>query len=147
MTNLQDFYVAAGKWSCLAQDYIMAVMDVCEVPEDVRDVVLSNAVLAAWESGSGIDKEFFVSDPIKLMEATARMLGKSIKVSVSKKDISSLTDLPSVGYAAVRWDNNGNSHFALCKNQRLFYNSLAQSQCCLKGKIATARIIDIQLTV
>lgn len=147
MINLQDFYTAAGKWSYLAQDYILAVMDVCEVPEDVRDVVLSNAVLAAYESESGIDKEFYVSNPVKLMEATARMLGKNIKVSVTKKDISKLEDLPAVGYAAVRWDYNGNSHFALCKNQRLMYNSLKTSQCCLKGKITTARIIDIEVII
>lgn len=147
MVNLQDFYVAAGKWSCLVQDYIMTVLDVCEVPEDVRDVVLSNAVLAAYEGQTGIDKEFFVSNPIKLMESTAAMLGKKIRVSVSKKDISKLDDLPSVGYAAVRWDNNDNSHYALVKNQRLFYNSLANSQCCLKGKITTSRIINIEVIV
>ena len=147
MINLQTYFEAAGKWSCLAQDYILAVLDVCEVPEDVRDVVLSNAVLAVYESESGIDKEFYVSNPVKLMEATARMLGKNIKASVSKKDISKLEDLPAVGYAAVRWDYNGKSHFCLVKNQRLMYNSLTTSQCCLNGKITTARLIDIEVTL
>lgn len=147
MIQLQDFYTAAGKWSCLAQDYIMAVLDVCDVPGDVRPLVLSNNLIAAYDDETGIDKEFYVSNPIKLMEATASMLGKAIKVSVSKKDISKLEDLPAVGYAAVRWDYNGNSHFALCKNQRLMYNSLKTSQCCLKGKITTARIIDIEVII
>lgn len=122
-------------------------MDVCEVPDDVRDVVLSNALLSAYDSSSGIDKEFYVSDPVKLMTATARMLGKNIKVSVEKKDINKLEDLPSVGYAAVRWDYNGKSHFCLVKNQRLMYNSLNTSQCCLNGKITTARLINIEVTI
>lgn len=147
MIALQTFMERAGKWSCLAQDYALAVMDVCEVPEDVRPIVLCNVLLAAYEEKSGIDEEFYVSDPIKLMKATARMVGKNIKVSVSKKDITKLTDLPQVGYAAVRWDYNGKSHFCLVKNQRLMYNSLKESQCCLNGKITTARLIDIEVTI
>ena len=81
------------------------------------------------------------------MTATARMLGKNIKVSVVKKDITKLEDLPSVGYAAVRLDYNGKSHFCLVKNQRLMYNSLKTSQCCIRGKITTARLINIEVTI
>ena len=125
-TNLQDFFEAAGKWSCLAQCYIFAAMrlnNLVPTPKAIFETLYD-----AWVSEEGIDKEFFVNNPYKLCN-----------IRVIKKDYEALPD--DHVYRAVRFDYNGKSHFVLYFGNQLIYNSLGESQCFLKGKPTTIREI------
>lgn len=146
--SLQSYFINAGKWSCLAQDYIYAVVDfIIDADKLTKLNVLNTALLAAFINKVGIDEEFYVSNPKQLMERTAASIGKQINASVIKQDVSSINDLPDKGYAAVRFDFNGNSHFVLYKDKTLLFNGLEDSQCFKYGKMTTARIIKIERIV
>lgn len=142
--NLQSILEDAGKYACLALDYINAVLDFLQVPEHLRDSFAISALLGAYKAGEYIEDEFFVKDPVGLMKMLAESLGAEIKCNVEKKDISSYKDLPEKGYAAVRHDHNGYSHWILAKDQFRIYDSLDNSVCVKNGKPATARIITIE---
>ena len=145
MVNLQDIYTQAGKYSCLCQCYLYAVIDKAGVKEDLVPLVLNQAILNAYLENTDIDNEFFVKNPVSLMNKMSSVVSNSeLTFNVIKKDITSVKDLPMVGYAAVRFDFNGHSHWVLFKNQVLLYNSLSDSQCFKYGKPTTARIIEIK---
>jgi hypothetical protein len=147
-SSLQSYFINAGKWSCLAEDYIYAIVDyLIQADEATKLNIVNTALYAAFINKTGIDEEFFVSNPKLLIEKTASSIGKQVNVSISKKDISSLKDLPEKGYAAVRFDFNGNSHFVLYKDRNLFFNGLEDSKCFKYGKMTTARIIEIERIV
>lgn len=148
-SSIQTFYENAGKWSCLASCYIYAVIDelFSDVDMDARMNILNTALYASYVFKKGLDDEFTVYDPKTLMENFASSVGKSIKVNVVKKDIKSALELPLKGYAAVRFDFNGHSHFILFKDQKQYFNSLEFSNCVQNGKITTARLITIERNV
>ena len=147
-SSLQSYFINAGNWSCLAQDYIYAVIDsIIEADKLTKLNVLNTALYAAFCNKAGIDEEFYVSNPKQLMERTAASIGKQINVSVTKQDIQSIKDLPEKGYAAVRFDFNGKSHFVLYKDRTLLFNGLEDSKCFKYGKMTTARIIKIERIV
>ena len=142
-------YENAGKWSCLAQDYIYAVIDFLSprLDDEMKINLLNTAILAAYIGKAGIDEEFYVSDPVKLMRKTAASLGKNIEVSITKADISDFADIPNDGkYRAVRKSYNGKSHYALFRGNKLLYNSLKRSVCYENGKFDTMRVIDMKET-
>lgn len=144
--HLQDFLKSAGDYSCLAEDYIYAVLDKFGLAHDYRDVTLLTTLYTVYSKEIGVDKEFFVQDPVKLMEETAQnIFGKEINVSVVKQDITSFKDLPFDRYAAVRFDYSGHSHWVLSYNQQRIFDSMKNSQCVRLGKPTTARIIDIEI--
>lgn len=147
MTNIQTYFVNAGKWCCLALDYIYAVIDtLVDADENTKMNILNTALFAAYITGKGVDKEFYVYDPKLLMETTAKAIGKEIKVNIEKKDITSVSQLPK-GYAAVRFDFNNNSHFVLVKDNYIYFNSLEFSNCVSYGKPTTARVITIEKNI
>lgn len=134
---IQTFMKQAGETACLAIDYLMAAYCIGENPPLYCEAATVTALLGAYTTETGIDREFFVKDPVKLME----LMDMKHKYSVTKKDITSFKDLPLEGFAAVRFDYNGHSHWVLAQNQEVFYDSLDNSVCRSKGKPTTARII------
>lgn len=143
---LQDFLKSAGDYSCLAEDYIYAVLDKFGLAHDYRDVTLLTTLYTVYSKEIGVDKEFFVNDPVKLMKETAKAIfDKEIKVNVVKQDITTFKDLPFDKYAAVRFDYNGHSHWVLSYNQQQIFNSMKNSQCVRLGKPVTARVFIIEI--
>ena len=142
--NLQSILVEAGDNSCLAIDYIEAVLDFLQVPEHLRDGFAVAALIGAYKAGEFVEDEFFVKNPVELMKMVAEQLGAEIKCNVEKKDISSYKDLPETGYATVRHDYNGKGHWILAKDQFRIYDSLDDSVCVKNGKPTTARLITIE---
>lgn len=142
--SLQSIMEEAGKYSCLALDYIYAVLDFLQVQEPMRDGFAAASLLGAYKAGVVIEDEFFVKDPVGLMEAVAEQLGVEIKCNVEKKTVSSYKELPEIGYACVRHDYNGKSHWILAKDQFRIFDSLDDSLCVRMGKPTTARIITIE---
>lgn len=143
---LQTMYENAGKWSCLTQDYLYAVIDFLSptLDDEAKLNMLNTAIMAAYIGKAGIDEEFYVSDPVRLMKKMAAALGKSINVSVTKQDITKFDDIPNDGkYRAVRKSYNGKSHYALFRGNKLLYNSLKRSVCYESGEFDTMRNIDI----
>lgn len=141
---LQDFFEQAGKYSCLAQCYIYAVLDYMRLNNGYRDVTMATTLLSAYNNCIGIDKEFFVENPVKLIkEVFKTVFEKDVEVDVVKRDITTFKDLPFEQYSAVRFDYNGHSHWVLAKGQTQIYNSLSNSQCVRLGKPVTARVITI----
>lgn len=144
--HLQDFLKSAGEYSCLAEDYIYAVLDKFGLAHEYRDVTLLTTLYTVYSKEIGVDKEFYVSLPTKLMEETAKnIFGKDIKVDVKKATISSFKDLPFDKYACVRFDYNGHSHWVLSYNQQRIFDSMKNSTCVRLGKPVEARIIDIEI--
>lgn len=144
---LQTMYESAAKYSCLAQDYIYSVIDTLfpTADDEQKLVMLNTALLLAYRNKIGIDEEFYVSDPVKLMKCVAVSMHRNIEVSVSKQDITKFDDIPNDGqYRAVRKSFGGHSHFALFRGNKLIYNSLTQSVCYLKGEFDTMRNINIK---
>lgn len=143
--NLQSIMEEAGKYACLALDYIYTVLDFLQVPEHLRDGFAVAALIGAYKSGVFIENEFYVRNPVGLMKMVAEQIGAEIKCNVEKKEnISSYKDLPETGYAAVRHDYNENNHWILAKDQFRVYDSLDDSVCVKNGKPTTARIITIE---
>lgn len=143
--NLQSIMEDAGKYACLALDYINAVLDFLQVPEHLRDGFAVAALIGAYKAGEFVEDEFYVKNPVGLMKMVAEQLGAEIECNVTKKEnISSYKDLPETGYATVRHDNNGYSHWILAKDQFRIYDSLDDSVCVKNGKPATARLITIK---
>lgn len=141
MMNLQDKYICFGKWSCLAQCYIYAALhNIASVEErenkDFMESMVNSILLAAFSDKTLLDDECTVLDGAELMN---RVGDKKYRVE-KLENISSALDLP-MGYAAVRFDYNNNSHWVLFKDQKRLYNSLAFSNCVTYGKIAAARVI------
>jgi len=143
--NLQSIMEEAGKYACLALDYIYTVLDFLQVPEHLRDGFAVAALIGSYKSGEFVENEFYVRNPVGLMKMVAEQLGAEIECNVEKKEnISSYKDLPESGYAAVRHDNGENNHWILAKDQFRIYDSLDDSVCVKNGKPTTARIITIK---
>lgn len=141
--KLQSFLENAGKYMCLAADYIYAVADYLGADEKAAYALIIQTLLDTYDT-EVMDKDFFVQNPIKLMSRAAELAGfPNLKFSVTKQDISKYSDLPN-GYAAVRHDYNGKSHFVLAKDKFRIWDSLDDSVCVKNGKPTTARIITIK---
>lgn len=143
--KLQDKLVIFGRWSCLAQCYIYkALWDKAEEVErtnkDFMESCINAVLLAAFSDKTILDDECTVLNPVKLMKMTS-----GLNYNVTKKDISSVKELPVDGWAAVRFDYNGNGHWVLFHGHTMVYNSLEDSKCFSYGKPTTARIIEKQL--
>lgn len=134
--KIQTFFETAGIYSCLACCYIYALLDY--LGEEDKEAKINNLLFEAFRCDAGVDKEFFVYNPVRLITFCAQMLGKQITVNIEKKD-----EIPEKGYAAVRFDRLGKSHFVLYKDGHFLYNSLDFSYCFEEGKPTTCRIIKL----
>ena len=139
--KLQDKFIILGKWSCLAQCYLMkALLDEASEEEktntDFLEVAMTSALIMAFNDKTILDDECTVLNPVKLMTGVSER-----KYNVTKKDITSLDDLGGK-WAVVRFDYNGNGHWVLFHGKEMVYNSLENSNCFKYGKMTTARIIE-----
>lgn len=145
MKKLQDKLEIFGDSSCLAQDYIYAVLDYMKLDHNYRETTLLTTLLQCYNNNIGLDEECYVTDANEIIEETFEMVfDKDVEVVVEKKDISSFKDLPYDTYAAVKFECNGKEHWVLAYNQLLIYNSLEKSICVNVGNITSARIIHIK---
>lgn len=141
MAKLQDKFIILGKWSCLAQCYLMkALLDEASEEEktntDFLEVAMTSALIMAFNDKTILDDECTVLNPVKLMAGVSER-----KYNVTKKDITSLDDLDGK-WAAVRFDYNRNGHWVLFHGKEMVYDSLENSNCFKYGKMTTARIIE-----
>lgn len=136
--KLQDKFIILGKWSCLAQCYLMkALLDEAAPEEEpFLEIALASALVVAFDDKTILDDECTVLNPVKLMAGVSER-----KYNVTKKDITSLDDLGGK-WAAVRFDYNRNGHWVLFHGKEMVYNSLENSNCFKYGKMTTARIIE-----
>lgn len=143
--QIQSVCEEVGKYGCLALCYAEVVLDVLNVQKEVRDNVALSAILGAYKDGTFIEDEFFVKNPVGFMQQLAKSFSKRIKCNVTKQPITSYKDLPETGYACVRHDYNGKSHWVLSKNQSRIFDSLDDSYCVKNGKPTSARVITIEV--
>lgn len=136
--KLQDVLSEMGKSSCLAQCYIFFVEKYVNKAE-INEVLIGTDLLKAYYNKSGIDSECFVNDAVELLNS----VNDKKRYSVEKRAIKSLNDLQYTPYAAVRFDNNGYSHWVFCYYGEIIYDSLEKSVCVRLGSPVTARIIKV----
>lgn len=141
--KLQSKMELLGRYGCLLMSYAYAAYMNEASKEEIDSGFLETAVasiaLLCLDDESIIGPECYVKDAQALLN---KISPNSKKYKVTKKDITSFKDLPLTGFAVVRFDYNGNSHFVLAKDQAIVYDGLDDSKCRKLGKPTTARIIE-----
>lgn len=139
--ELQDKLNIFGKYGCLALCYITkALLDISSEEESnnkiFMDVARITALITAYEDDELLDEECTVMSASKLMNMVSNK-----NYVVTKKQISSCTELMTEPWAAVRFKNGENGHWVLCNYGKIVYDSLDNSQSLKYGRASEARII------
>ena len=141
MKGIQDILLSAGNYGCLALDYAY-IVEACSKefnPEVFASKVQLFLDILDAQNNDLLEEDFFVKDAQKYMQ----YLDPSKQYSVFKKDITSMIDLKGT-MGCVRFDYNGHSHWVVYADGQIVFDPLANSQCRLKGKPTTARVVEIK---
>jgi hypothetical protein len=143
--HLQDKLIHTANNLCLAIDYLYAgfhsIADEAERnPEFIEIAVATVLISGLIEDREVLDESGFVNDAEKLLyKATSH------KFNVTKRNITSIKELPLDKYVVVNYEFNNHNHWVLFYGQTLLYNPMEQSVCYKYGKPTECRIIEKQL--
>lgn len=137
--KLQTILQNAADKFCLAITYLYLALhhDADETELSMLEPAVASMLVMAANDEEVLEEDGFVKDAEKLI---FRSTGK--KVSVTKKDITSVKDIPENTYAAVKFEYNGHAHWVGFLGPKFLYNSLDFSNCFSYGKPTSARLLS-----
>ena len=139
--HLQTILINAANNFCLAITYLYLALykDAEEAEKAMLEPAIASMLVMAANDEEVLEEDGYVKDADKLI---FRCTGR--KVTVTKKDITSIKEIPRDTYAAVRFEFGGEEHWAGYYGPKLIYNSLDKSDCLSYGKPTTARLLEFK---
>ena len=101
--------------------------------------MVASAITLALDDPEVLSKNGYVKDADKLIYRAT-----GYKVTVHKRTINSIQELPDGKYTVVNYEYNGKNHWVGFYGSEAIYNSLEKSQCFSYGKPTEARILEIE---
>ena len=132
MEHPQTKALNIGNYGCLAMSYLYCVG--IDPAEHIK--ILSDAI-----DRGVIEKDCTVYSAEKFLEYVT---GKRFDVSkIQINDIKDIIQPAPVRYSYIDADGIKHSHFVVVEDGKIVYNPLEVSQCIIKGRPDTARIIKL----